>query len=344
MSRQNAVAALHAWSLLHDVTWMINQRVITGLLKGSAALADDQCTLSPRLPVLLRHLELIAADIDHSLPLNVAWLACALTVFWGIARVGELVIPTFDDFEPGVHIAPKDVHVQQNPNGLTLGELRVPRTKTPRDGEVVCFAPRSGSTDPGAALRSHLAINQSADDGPLFAFRCSGSSNGESRRPSRRTCANTVRSWHNIYRSQSSSGSSSAFPCLRLAKVSSRAHFFLFMGPVLYPTRRGLLLSRSVRRVLTRASRQIRPVPRTLPVLACSLSHCLPTPLSHIFLFLHHHTSSWIRVPKHYCIVLHHCTFSALVCLVRRSRKPQTESEEDAADFNDSSASNEFGG
>jgi hypothetical protein len=177
---KNAVAALHAWSLLHDVKWNINQRVITGLLKGSAALADDECARSPRLPVLLCHLELIAADIDRSLPFDIAWLACALTVFWGTARLGEFVIPTFNGFEPGVHITPKDVHVREDPNGLSLWELRVPRTKTARDGEVVCFAPRPGPIDPEAALRSHLAVNQPSDDGPLFAFRRSGSSDERS--------------------------------------------------------------------------------------------------------------------------------------------------------------------
>jgi integrase len=173
---KNIVAALNAWSTLHSIEWSINHHEISKLLTGLEHLADDTCRREQRPPVLLEHLEKLAGDMNPDKPFDAAWFACALTAFWGTARLGELVLPDPDAFDPARHVKRADVELKHDRAGRPVRELRLPHTKVKSKdgrpkGETIHFAPRHGVANPEAAFLAHLDANDPPDDGPLFAFR-----------------------------------------------------------------------------------------------------------------------------------------------------------------------------
>jgi hypothetical protein len=185
----NAVAGVHAWHDLHGCKWkvcciysvhcygfalttvQVDERRLALMQKGAGEHVPATSKQEQRRPILLKDLEAIAGVVDQTKPADVAFFACLLTTFWGTARLGEFVVPSAIAFNPLKHVKPNNVKQTQDVNGLPVFEFHVPRTKVADDGEILCFAPRPGATDPYAALLRHFEVNDPPKDGPLFAFR-----------------------------------------------------------------------------------------------------------------------------------------------------------------------------
>jgi hypothetical protein len=76
----NIAAALQAWSILHNLKWSVNQKVVSTMLKGAAALAEDGCKRSRRRSVLPQHRGMFATNTDTLLLFertsSLLWVPC----------------------------------------------------------------------------------------------------------------------------------------------------------------------------------------------------------------------------------------------------------------------------
>lgn len=187
----NAVAAVHAWHIVHGLSWPIPSQGmedrISALIKGAGRVAPPSSVRALRDPLLVSHIADIRAVCDFTNPLDVAvfgashhclpllrsdlGVACLATVFWTTARLGEFVVPSLKGFRARIHITPRHVTKRVNRDGAEVTNFRLPWTKCSDSGEDVYWARQTGDADPEAAWLTHVSLNDPPPDGPLFAYR-----------------------------------------------------------------------------------------------------------------------------------------------------------------------------
>ncbi|KAJ6494649.1 hypothetical protein C8R47DRAFT_1116663 [Mycena vitilis] len=166
----NYFYGVRAWHILHGVAWDINQIEIEALLTAAARLSPPKS--KKRLPYTVDIILMILRHLDLSIPLHAAVFSCLVTTFYSVARVGEFTVRTLNSFDPTLHVKLSDVQDVRDRNNLPMKEFTLPSTKSaPLVGEKVAFGPQHGLSDPEAAFKNHLLINQPPRDGPLFAYR-----------------------------------------------------------------------------------------------------------------------------------------------------------------------------
>ena len=111
-------------------------------------------------------LKCLVNNIDLINPSDVAVLACALTAFWGLFRLGEL-LPTTATSPNGTF--PTWSNVSDLPKESVL--IHLPWSKTTRwAGADVILAPQLAPLDPISALHFHRKYNKVATNEKLFTF------------------------------------------------------------------------------------------------------------------------------------------------------------------------------
>ncbi|KAJ6477580.1 hypothetical protein C8R45DRAFT_833363 [Mycena sanguinolenta] len=166
----NYLYGVRAWHILHGLAWDINQIEVDALLSAAARLSPPKS--KKRLPYTVDIIIIILRHLDISIPLHASVFSCLTTSFYSVARVGEFTIRTLTSFDPTLHVKPSDVQDVHDRNNLPMKEFALPSTKSaPLIGEKVAFGPQAGLSDPEAAFKNHLAVNQPPCDGPLFAYR-----------------------------------------------------------------------------------------------------------------------------------------------------------------------------
>lgn len=169
---ENYVAGVRAWHILHNVKWEMNKATIDAMLKAATALAPAASTRAPRTPLTVQTIESIAPYFDLTKPLDVATFACLTTAFWGMARLGEFVVPKLSGFDPQSTVTRENMEEQVYRDGLMQTVFHLPRTKAAPQGEDIYWAAQDGPSNPQRALRSHLSVNHSPPPStPLFAYK-----------------------------------------------------------------------------------------------------------------------------------------------------------------------------
>jgi hypothetical protein len=156
----NYTAAIHAWHVLHGVTWLIDHDQLKALLKGSDRLAPPTSKRQKRAPFTIIFLLAIRSVLDLTNPLHAAFWACLTTSFYCTARLGEFVVPSLLAFSRLLHVTRSHISTALDRNQLKTTSFHLPSTKAaPITGEDVSWAKQDGLSDPEAALENHLLVN-----------------------------------------------------------------------------------------------------------------------------------------------------------------------------------------
>ncbi|KAF9551250.1 hypothetical protein CPC08DRAFT_647669, partial [Agrocybe pediades] len=164
------IAALKSWHTSHNMPWNGSPR-LSLVLKGVANSAPPSSRRHSRSPVTVHMLRLLAQHLSSSDPFDAAVLACALTAFWGQARLGEL-LPTSSSGSVATDPVPTRAHFTHKfTNNIAALSIHLPRTKTKSSGEDIILVHQNGIVDPLPALANHLHLNNFPCNLPLFTYK-----------------------------------------------------------------------------------------------------------------------------------------------------------------------------
>ncbi|KAF9536812.1 hypothetical protein CPC08DRAFT_745502 [Agrocybe pediades] len=156
------IAALKSWHTSHNMPWNGSPR-LSLVLKGSQRHS--------RSPVTVHMLRLLTQHLSSSDPFDAAVLACALTAFWGQARLGELLPASSSKSAATDSSVPTRAHFTHKfMNNIASLIIHLPRTKTKSSGEDIILVHQNGVIDPLPALANHLHLNNFPCDLPLFTY------------------------------------------------------------------------------------------------------------------------------------------------------------------------------
>ena len=127
---KNWFAGLAASHQYHDVPWHRSNACMTLILAGCRKLAPESSMKEPQLPVTVPHLYAIHCQMDFCNTYDVACWAIACSVFHGLARLGEVTVPTKSAFRMDWHVHQGTRLWREEHNGMKSISLHVPWTKT----------------------------------------------------------------------------------------------------------------------------------------------------------------------------------------------------------------------
>ena len=167
----NYVAGVRAWHIVHRQPWVMNKAQLDSTLKGAEVLTPESSKRPPRDPCTVDILERLIEKLDPDNPLDAAVIACCTSLFYGIARSGELTVPNLKAFNARFHVKISDVRESMNEDGTKVTVMHVPRTKTNQlHGENVFWARQGGPTCPENALNNQIRINNPQPNKHLFSY------------------------------------------------------------------------------------------------------------------------------------------------------------------------------
>lgn len=143
--------------------------------RGFLKMVPPSARWAKRPPVTIEALSILYDNLTFSEPADCAVGAAAFTAFWCCCRLGELVIPSPNLFDPSKHVSRSTLllAIFVLPNSSRAAALRIPWTKTTREGgATISITARPHRTCPLAALGQHTLINANVPaNAPLFAYR-----------------------------------------------------------------------------------------------------------------------------------------------------------------------------
>lgn len=172
------LAGLRAWTLAQGAPWHGGGSLALEMVKkGVAKNAPASSKLAQRHPVTIKHLNTLVSALNDDNTRDVAVRAAACVAFWGIMRLGEVLIVKSAAFD-NVHNVTKATSIAkaETREHIPFIELSIPWTKTTKkDGAIIVLNARPGDpTCPVEALLRHLEVNgKGRDDLPLFAYKSS---------------------------------------------------------------------------------------------------------------------------------------------------------------------------
>lgn len=171
----NYVAGVRAWHILHGLPWNVDPAPYNAALKSARSFEPATSRRARRPPCLPDHLKLLRAELKLEDPLHAAVWACATSLFYGMARSGELTVPNLSSFDPTLHPDISCVKYHQTRHGFQVTVIHIPSTKMSKkegrkDGEDICWAAQADDTDPEAALSNHIKTNAPAPGEHLFSY------------------------------------------------------------------------------------------------------------------------------------------------------------------------------
>lgn len=168
----NYVFGVKAWHVVHGQPWSTDDNQIRAALKGAEAKAPPTSKRPKRAPFTRAHIDAVLATLSNESHLDVAVAACLCVAFFGVARIGEVTVPSLTTFDAKLHPKRSDLRADEDRHGLKVTVCRLPYTKAARlQGEDIYWSRQEGSWDPEARLRHHLELNPAPPNTHLFAYR-----------------------------------------------------------------------------------------------------------------------------------------------------------------------------
>ena len=159
---KNYLAGLRAWHIKENKNFPTSARI--WLIVKAPRLLESPSV--PKKPISVQLLHLLAQNLQANDPLDAACLACALTAFWGLCWMGEL-LPLSSHITSPLRW-PSRSNLQPLDDGFVLS---LPWTKTGKwNTQQVFLAPQLHQLNPISALSNHLKINNPGSNLPLFSF------------------------------------------------------------------------------------------------------------------------------------------------------------------------------
>ena len=174
----NYITGVCAWHMLHGRPWLLDSDTLKATIEGVACLAPPSAKCPQRDPFTPDIITLFKSQLSPDDPLEAAIFACIAVCFWGIARVGEFMVPSINAFDPAKHITCTGLSQVTDQNGLLVFKFHLPWTKTSRaseNGESVQCTQQNGLTDPITVLENHFHINAVTPNEYLFSWTHSSS-------------------------------------------------------------------------------------------------------------------------------------------------------------------------
>jgi len=100
----NYIAGIRAWHMLHGRPWLLDLDTLKATMEGAARLAPPSTKCPQRDPFTPDIIALFKSQLNLNDPLEAAIYACITVCFWGVARVGEFMVPSINAFDPAKHI------------------------------------------------------------------------------------------------------------------------------------------------------------------------------------------------------------------------------------------------
>ncbi len=104
------LSGLRFYHTINNVQWCAKDSLLIEYAKKGAKKTAPP-SKPPRPPVTHEHMEALVNALDMGNTFDVVVFAVACTAFWGCRRLGELVIPSINTFDPDKHVA----------RGVTIG-------------------------------------------------------------------------------------------------------------------------------------------------------------------------------------------------------------------------------
>jgi hypothetical protein len=98
----NWLAGLHFWHILNAAPWK-GQEMLIQTKKGAQKLVPISSERAKRPPTTIKHLYALRNGLDLTNSFDAAVWAIACIAFWCCCRLGELVIPSVNTFDPLKH-------------------------------------------------------------------------------------------------------------------------------------------------------------------------------------------------------------------------------------------------
>ncbi|KAJ3981028.1 hypothetical protein F5890DRAFT_1418456 [Lentinula detonsa] len=164
------LSGLRQWHILHGAPWHGDTpRVSLG--RRTANIEGAHRRRPQRLPVTTKHLHILHAALDFTLPFHCSIWALACLAFWSCRRLGELTVPSSNKFDPHFHVS-RNIHISFTSSPFSHGNFHIPWTKTTKElGADISFTGREDALCPYKALKLHLSHGSNIpDSSSLFAF------------------------------------------------------------------------------------------------------------------------------------------------------------------------------
>ena len=166
------LSGVRAWHVLHSIPWTLDKAEMDTMLRAANKLTPISSKRKKRCPYTPDFISVVRQHLDLSKPLDAAVFACLTACFYASTRLGEFTVRTVNSFKPSTHITPQNLSYDQDRGGHKVTVLHLPRTKAAGNaGEDVYWATQNGDTDPTAALRQHLQVNQPGEAAHLFSYK-----------------------------------------------------------------------------------------------------------------------------------------------------------------------------
>lgn len=163
---QNYLSGIRAWHLVQGADWNTSPRLEMAL-KAVGVLAPEG--KPPRLPITREMLEILTEHLDPSRPDHACAIGLACVALWSQSRLGELTSSNAHSFDNKRVFRRTHLGTKISSRGSIL--LNYPWTKTKGFvGEQAILNRQKGPTDPIAALKQHLTINDVPKNLPLFSY------------------------------------------------------------------------------------------------------------------------------------------------------------------------------
>ena len=163
---RNYISAVRAWHIIHDVPWLAGLR-LQYVMNGVDHLAP--AARPPRAPVCTELTDCLHRDLDKQVPKNACVLLASSFGCWLQARLGELLPPKENEFDPKTTVKRSDL--RDRPPGKRYRILHLPWTKTTGyDGADLYTVRQVGFSDPEANIENHLRVNNPPPHIPLFSY------------------------------------------------------------------------------------------------------------------------------------------------------------------------------
>jgi hypothetical protein len=103
------ISDVHAWHILHGISWTINQQELTSILCAAESVAPASSKRKKRQPYTVDFIRSIHAQLKPDNLCDAAVYTCLTTTFYTTARLGEFTMPRLGTFNPDSHVKPSDV-------------------------------------------------------------------------------------------------------------------------------------------------------------------------------------------------------------------------------------------
>jgi hypothetical protein len=169
------LSGLSFWHSVNGAEWKgSNQlRIAKAAVKK---MVPESSKRVKRPPVTLEHMFALLKGLDLSNSFDVAVWACATTLWKGVCRGGEFLVPSMNKFDPKYHVT-RGTRVKwaKLATGLEWVGINIPWTKTTHEkGALIVLTACDKVTNPIPPLRHHLRVNGKVPpDAPFFAFETS---------------------------------------------------------------------------------------------------------------------------------------------------------------------------